>query len=150
MIAQLRKQVEQLQDRAEDTEGRARRNNICIFGMPEGTKGTQPTQFIETWLQLQVAPDVLSAIFTVDRAHQVPTRKPVTGAPPRLSLPKILNFRDMLIRAACEHAPLTVDGARMSISLDYSVAGQRLTVWRRRCSAGPCIGKYWLLFCFYH
>ncbi|KAJ1148583.1 hypothetical protein NDU88_001411 [Pleurodeles waltl] len=41
-IQQLQKQVEALQERIEDAEGRSRSNNICIIGLMEGMEGEMP------------------------------------------------------------------------------------------------------------
>ncbi|KAJ1159119.1 hypothetical protein NDU88_011789 [Pleurodeles waltl] len=49
-INNLTRQVELLQERAEDDEGRACRNNTRILGVLEGTEGQLPTQYIENWL----------------------------------------------------------------------------------------------------
>ncbi|KAJ1213688.1 hypothetical protein NDU88_001320 [Pleurodeles waltl] len=94
ITGQLRKQVELLKDRAEDTKGCACPNNVRIIGMPEGIEGAQATHFTKEWLQVVVSPTGLSAFFTMERAHRVPTKEPIPVAPPRLIVSKILNYRD--------------------------------------------------------
>lgn len=46
-LSQMRQQIESLQARADDAEGRARLNNLEIVGFPEGSRGPNPTTFIE-------------------------------------------------------------------------------------------------------
>ncbi|KAJ1140068.1 hypothetical protein NDU88_006429 [Pleurodeles waltl] len=67
-IERLQQQMEILQERVEDAEGRSRRNNIHIIGLPEGKEGSNPTRYIETWLQ-SIAKDRLSVYFVVEIAH---------------------------------------------------------------------------------
>ncbi|KAJ1119363.1 hypothetical protein NDU88_007549 [Pleurodeles waltl] len=67
-IAKLQQQMEALQERIEDAEGRSRCNNIRIIGLPEGKEGNDPTRYIETWLQ-SIAKDKLLIHFVVERAH---------------------------------------------------------------------------------
>ncbi|KAJ1119328.1 hypothetical protein NDU88_007514 [Pleurodeles waltl] len=92
-IAKLQQQTEALQERIEDAEGRLRRNNIRIIGLPEGKEGKDPTRYIETWLQ-SIAKDKLSIHFVVEREHRIPGRKPIPGAPARPVRARILNYRD--------------------------------------------------------
>lgn len=46
----LKAQVRALQEKAVDTEGRLRRNNVQIIGLPERVEGTKPTAFSEPLL----------------------------------------------------------------------------------------------------
>ncbi|KAJ1169263.1 hypothetical protein NDU88_001169 [Pleurodeles waltl] len=105
-IAKLQQQVEVLQERVEDAEGRSRHNNIRILGLPEGTEGRDPTHYVETWLQ-SLATDRLSVHFTVERAHRVPGRKPAPGSPARTLIARILNYRDRdaILQMASEMDP---------------------------------------------
>ncbi|KAJ1138644.1 hypothetical protein NDU88_005025 [Pleurodeles waltl] len=80
-IELLQQQVQALQERAEDAEGRSRRNNIRILGTPEGKEGKNPTQYVEEWLK-SIVEDRLSVHFVVDRAHRIPGRRPLPEAPP--------------------------------------------------------------------
>ncbi|KAJ1182177.1 hypothetical protein NDU88_007371 [Pleurodeles waltl] len=115
IVSQLRRQVEQLQDHAEDTAGRACWNNMGIVRLPEGTEVPHLTQFVETWLCTVVSMTGLSGLFTVERAHHLPTKRPIPGALLRTIVAKILNCRDQLLRAAREKAPLIVEGPQVSL-----------------------------------
>ncbi|KAJ1082768.1 hypothetical protein NDU88_002933 [Pleurodeles waltl] len=127
IMTQLCKQVEHLQEHVEDAEGRACRNNVCNIGMPEGMEGAHTTQFIEEWLHTVVPPTGLSTLFTRERAHRVPTRKPMPAAPLQPIVAKMLNcrVRDKLLRVAREKAPLLADNTQCSLLPDYNVAVQQ-------------------------
>ncbi|KAJ1095558.1 hypothetical protein NDU88_000720 [Pleurodeles waltl] len=92
-IVKLQQQMEALQERIEDAEGCSQCNNIRIIGLPEGKEGNDPTRYIESWLQ-SIAKDRLSIHFVVERAHRIPGRKPIPGAPARPVIARILNYRD--------------------------------------------------------
>ena len=47
----LEERVRYLEGRAEDAEGRNRRSNLRIVGMPEGAEGPDPMDFLETWIK---------------------------------------------------------------------------------------------------
>ena len=40
-----------LEGRAEDAEGRSRRSNLRIVGLPEGEEGRDPLTFLEKWIK---------------------------------------------------------------------------------------------------
>ncbi|KAJ1115103.1 hypothetical protein NDU88_003329 [Pleurodeles waltl] len=105
--------------RVEDTEGRSRRNNVCIIGLPEGKEGKDATHYVETWLKT-IAKDRLSPHFTIERAHRVPGRTTPMGAPPRPMAAQVLNYRD------CD---ALLQAARIYQYPDYT-----LEVQRRRAS----------------
>ncbi|KAI4805918.1 hypothetical protein KUCAC02_010511 [Chaenocephalus aceratus] len=44
-VARLTADTAKLSDKCEDLEGRSRRNNICMIGVPEGKEGTRPREF---------------------------------------------------------------------------------------------------------
>ncbi|KAJ1098883.1 hypothetical protein NDU88_003990 [Pleurodeles waltl] len=49
-LKELMDRVRMLEQRAEDAEGRSRRNNVRLVGLTEGAKGPKPMQYIKTWL----------------------------------------------------------------------------------------------------
>lgn len=49
-VSTVKMQVRALQEKAVDTEGRLRRNNVRIFGLPELVEGTKPVEFAEQLL----------------------------------------------------------------------------------------------------
>ncbi len=45
--AALEKQVRDLEDHVDDLENRGRRCNVRVVGLPEGTEGSDPVQFLK-------------------------------------------------------------------------------------------------------
>lgn len=50
-VGMLTKKAARLENKCEDLEGRSRRNNIRVVGVPEGVEGPRPTDFIAQLLQ---------------------------------------------------------------------------------------------------
>ncbi|KAJ1176591.1 hypothetical protein NDU88_001863 [Pleurodeles waltl] len=125
-IVKLQQQMEALQERIEDAEGRSRRNNIRIIGLPKGKEGSDPARYIEAWLQ-SIAKDRLWTHFVVERAHRIPGRKPIPGAPARPVIARILNYRerDVALHVARELDPIIIDNAKISLYPDYTLAVQK-------------------------
>ncbi|KAJ1154812.1 hypothetical protein NDU88_007555 [Pleurodeles waltl] len=80
---------------------------------PEGTIydqcGQNATKYVENWLCTVVAPNGLSDLFVVEKAHGVLPRRLVPGALPRPIVEDILNFRDRdpLLRGRKTELPFT-------------------------------------------
>lgn len=62
----LKAQVKLLSDKCEDLEGRSRRNNIHLIGVPEGLEGPRPTNFVAELLRDTLKLDETPLL---DRAH---------------------------------------------------------------------------------
>lgn len=90
----LQRQVQQLAQKQDDLENRARRSNLRFIGLPEGSEGSDPATFLEKLLIATYGRDAFSATFVVERAHRMPARCPPEGAPPRTFIAKLLNLRD--------------------------------------------------------
>lgn len=107
-LEQFQRQLEGLQDRVDDAEGRSCRNNVRILGIPERSEGSNPTQFVEDWLRDHFAKEDLTPLYSVERVHRVPPRPPQPGVPPRPLIARILHYkyRDTILRAARENAPV--------------------------------------------
>ncbi|KAF7642502.1 hypothetical protein LDENG_00256890 [Lucifuga dentata] len=103
-VTTLQKQVEQLQDKCEDMEGRMRRGNIRIVGVPE-QPGTSSPAAVSKLLKelLQLDKDV-----KIDRSHRsIALRKP--GGKPRVIIAKLHYDGDCMdiLRKARDRAPLS-------------------------------------------
>lgn len=61
--------IAKLQAKILDLEGRSRRNNIRIFGLPESIEGTRPTDFFAELLVEVLGKGVLASAPELDRAH---------------------------------------------------------------------------------
>ena len=70
-----------LQEKMTDLEGRSRRNNIRIFGIPEGTEENSTSKYLERILttKLEFPRDTP---LQIQRAHRALAQKPPPNAPP--------------------------------------------------------------------
>lgn len=82
-VAQLQDQHKKMEDLLDEYEGRARRNNIRILGVPERTERPAVDLYVEDLVTNHLQPKRLSKYFSIERAHRVPGRRPRTGAPPK-------------------------------------------------------------------
>lgn len=65
-VTHLNSEVEKLTQKCEDLEGRSRRHNIRLTGIPEGKEGPRPRDFIAQLLQERLS---LEEKLLIDRAH---------------------------------------------------------------------------------
>lgn len=123
----LKGEINILKAKCDDLEGRSRRNNVRLVGLPEGLEGQRPRELISTLLQDLLHLD--EAPF-LDRAHRSLRQRPKEGAPPRPIIIRVHYFhvRDQILRRVGETSPLLHLGKRLSIFPDFSpsVAKKRL------------------------
>ena len=120
--------IDQHSSRLEELENRMRRNNVRAIGLPEKMEGKNPVEFIEKWLIAAFGREAFSPMFSVERAHRVPSRPPQPGAPPRPFLFKFLHYRDRdatLYNARINPAALKVDNTKVSLFPDFSAELQK-------------------------
>ncbi|KAJ1100744.1 hypothetical protein NDU88_005825 [Pleurodeles waltl] len=91
-VSHLADRVDRLERRAEDTEGRNRRKNICIVRLPEGIEGSNTVEFLESWLQTLMDGHNLTPFFALERAYRLPVQRPQPGRPPRPVVAKLLHL----------------------------------------------------------
>ena len=93
---------ESLKAKLADLEGRSRRQNIRIIGLPESLEGSIPTTFFSQLLVDVFGMEVLSSPPELDRAHWSLAPKPATGHKPRPVIIRLHRFqvKHMLIREA--------------------------------------------------
>lgn len=113
----LKTEVGQLRDKCEDLEGRARRCNIRIVGVPE-TNGSTSTTSVSKLLRevLQLDKDVL-----IDRSHRsLAPRRP--DGKPRAIVAKLHYDQDCVevLSRARSRAPLRNNGETIAIFPDYT------------------------------
>ena len=105
-----------------DLEGRSRRCNVRLIGVPEAIEGPQPTSFFSTLLVDILGKDVLPTPPELDRAHRALRPKPSEGDKLRLVIICFPKFqaKDMVIRAARKKRDeLKYDGKSVYIYDDY-------------------------------
>lgn len=80
-VQQLVHQHRQVSIKLDDQEGRARRNNIRVVGVPEGREGSSVDLFLEELILNHLQPKRLSKCFTIERGHRAPIPPAQTGCP---------------------------------------------------------------------
>ena len=121
-VSTRQKQVKLLTDKCDDLEGRARRNNIRLVGVPEGAEGAQPTELVSRLLK-----DILGLEEKplLDRAHRTLRPKPKEGEQPRPLVIRVPFFhvRNDILRHAGETSrasPLLYRGKKLFLFPDYT------------------------------
>lgn len=112
-----------------ELEGRHRRCNIRLIGLPEGIEGPQPSKFFSQLIQDVFGQDTFPSPLELDRVLRSLAPKPGTGDKPR---PVIICFhqyqnKDLVIREARKRRDLKYHNNPFRIYEDYSadVVSQR-------------------------
>lgn len=131
-VKQLSNKVEQLSEKCTDLEGRSKRKNIRIAGVPEGReKGQRPRDFAARLLR-----DLLDLDETplVDRAHRALRVTPEEEAPPRHLIVRIHYCHTMeeILRRISTRKNLKLGDIRVQIFRDLPQA-----VVKRRAAFTP-------------
>ncbi|KAJ4944614.1 hypothetical protein JOQ06_013157, partial [Pogonophryne albipinna] len=113
---------ETLKTKVADLEGRSRRQNLRIIGLPESIEGPRPSAFFSQLLVDIVGTEILASPPELDRAHRSLAPKPAPGGRPR---PVILRFhhsqiKDLVIREARRQGELNYKGHKIRLYDDYS------------------------------
>ncbi|KAE8281770.1 hypothetical protein D5F01_LYC19153 [Larimichthys crocea] len=118
-IIKLSATVESLSKKCEELEVRSRWHNVWLVGLPEGTKGPQPTEFIAKLSMDMLGLDGLPGL---DRAHCTLRAKPKEGEPPRLMVIRVTQFqmRNAILCHAGQSSPLLHNRKRMHIFPDFT------------------------------
>ena len=101
VMMEMLEQTRKMQDKATELEGRSRRNNIRIFGIPEETEDKSTSKYVEnlliTELQLTEGTEL-----HIQRAHRSLAQKPSPNAPPRSIIVNFLKFetKEMILKTA--------------------------------------------------
>ncbi|KAF3837682.1 hypothetical protein F7725_009450 [Dissostichus mawsoni] len=108
-----------MQGQLVDLEGRSRRNNMRIYGVPEEKEGNSMPDFVDQLLRTELAlPDTN---LQIQRAHRAVARKPERNAPPRSIVVNFLEFniKEKVLKKAWEKNIL-MEGRRLSFDHDYA------------------------------
>lgn len=93
-LLSLLKEQCRLQEKVTDLESRSRRNNIRVYGVPEGSEGDSMIKFMENLLTAELTlPDGMS--LQIQRAHRALTQKPGPDATPRSI---VINFQQHVVK----------------------------------------------------
>lgn len=104
-VRKLTAQVKHLDDCCEDLEGRSRRNNIRLVGLPEGLEGPRPTEFVAQLLKEILRLDEKPLL---DCAHRTLRDEPREGDAPQPFVIRAhyFNIRNEILHRAGELSPL--------------------------------------------
>lgn len=106
-----------------DLEGRSRRNNIRIVGLPESIEGPRPTTFFSDMLVELLGNQILPTPPDLDRAHQALIAKPPPGEKPRVVIIRFQRYqvRELVVREARkQRGKLQYRGKPVLIFEDYT------------------------------
>ena len=126
-IARLEQVTFTMAKKLEDLEGRSRRSNIRITGVPEKEEGRDVEEFVESLIKQGLQPRNLSEFFTIERAHRIPGRPPQPGGPPRTIIAKLLHYRDRdtILQAARVAPAVKLNNATIRFFPDFTLQVQQ-------------------------
>ena len=112
--------TQRMKEKMTDLEGRSRRNNIRIFGVPEGTEENSTGKYLESFLttELELPRDIP---LQIQRAHRALAQKPPPNAPPRSIVVNFLQFetKEMVLSHAWKRT-IHVGEKRIFFDHDYA------------------------------
>lgn len=122
-LVQLMQKQRSLEEKVSDMEGRARRNNIRIYGVPENLEQeTSVTSFVESLIKTELG-GVLGQEYDlgIERAHRALGPKPPASAPPRSIIVRFLRFtvKEEVLRAAWKKA-IRIHNKQVYFDHDYA------------------------------
>lgn len=123
VLAEMVQIQEQLQAKITDQEGRSRRENVRIYGVPEGAEGGPGSMipFVEKLLRenLSIPP---SSDMQIQRAHRALAPQPPAGAQPRSIVIRFLSFtmKEEIIKLAWQKKGFTWGNSKINLDHDYA------------------------------
>lgn len=121
-----------MNDKLVDLESRSRRNNLRIYGVPEGKEGRSVSEFVTDLLNKQLKlPD--GSELQIQRAHRALVPRPPPNKAPRSIIVNFLQFntKEMILKKAWEQK-MEMEGKRLYFDNDYAS-----DVIERRKAYGP-------------
>lgn len=128
-LIQLLNNQKSLQAKVADLEGRSRRNNIRIYGIPEKAEGTSMLRYVENMIQSELGDTTglrQGQSLGIERAHRALASQPPDGAPPRSTVVRFLQFtvKEKILQAAWKKS-IYVQESRVFFDHDYAEAVQQ-------------------------
>uniref|UniRef100_A0A3Q0S3D6 L1 transposable element RRM domain-containing protein n=1 Tax=Amphilophus citrinellus TaxID=61819 RepID=A0A3Q0S3D6_AMPCI len=115
-----------LSAKCEDLESRTRRNNLRIYGIPEGEEKNDMISFIIDMMRasLKLPQDM---DLCVERAHRSLNMKPKDSAPPRSIIVRFSNYRvkEKIIQMAWNRRDVAYHGRKIYFDQDYTANIQK-------------------------
>lgn len=123
ILAEMLKLQARLEAKITDQESRSRRENIRIYGLPEGAENESPSMsaFVEQLFRENLAiPDETS--LQIERAHRSPGPLPPEETQPRSVLVRFLSYKmkETILRLAWQKKGFTWHGKRINLDNDYA------------------------------
>lgn len=117
----LTKAVEQLYERVDDQENRARRKNIRLVGLKEGKEAGMP---LANYVQKILCDglELNGGDYEIERCHRSSGPRPDPNQPPRIILVRFLKYtaREKVLAAAKKKKGILWDGCRLSLFEDMT------------------------------
>ncbi|CAI5655064.1 unnamed protein product [Oreochromis niloticus] len=104
-----------------DLEGRSRRQNIKIVGLPEKIENGRMVEFLSKFLPKLLGADNFDKPLDIDRAHRLGGRTPGERDRPRVTIARIhhVQVREKILQLAREQFPLNYNGKAIHIFPDF-------------------------------
>ncbi len=131
-LTEMMEQAHRMQEKLTDLEGRSRRNNIRVFGLPEDTEGSSTTRYLEQLLKTELELHQWTNL-QIQRAHRALAQKPSLNAAPRSIVVNFLQFemKEMILKKVWQKK-IQVGGKQIYFDHDYPTE----IVQKRRACAG--------------
>lgn len=102
-----------------DLEARSRRNNLRIFGIPEGQESDNPTKYVEKLFKTEL--DLQDLELGIQRCHRSLGQRPPSHAPPRSMIVCFLEYsiKEQVLKKAWMKKDIRIDGRRIYVDHDY-------------------------------
>lgn len=119
MLTYTLKLQESIQAQLTDLEGRSRRNNIRIHGIPEGAEGDNMKVFLEEFFKSELS--LTETPLGIQRCHRTLRPRPPQSANPRSVLFYFLEYstKELVLRSAWRKKEIHYEGRRVFFEQDY-------------------------------
>lgn len=120
-VTELQQENKKLRAKLSDLEGRSRRNNVRILGIPEGEEKGRPTEFVSNLIPKLLGDDNFAKPVVIDRVHRIQQPKPPEGSRPRMMIARVhlTQDKEKILRLGNQRS-LEYEGNRILIFPDYS------------------------------
>lgn len=112
---------EAVQVKLTELKARLCRNNLCIYGIPEESEGSNLSEFLTKLIKSQLGLPLADMDLGIQRCHRALTPKPPQGAPPRSLVICFLEFRvkEPVLRTAWRMKDVCYNGKKIYFDQDY-------------------------------
>lgn len=121
IVSEMLKLHAQTEARLTDQESRSRRENIRLYGIPEGAERDSSSVIVFVEQLLRDNLDVGDTSLNIERAHRSLGDRPPPSAQPRSIVVKFASFRskEMVLKKAWQKKGLMLDTKRINVDNDY-------------------------------